>query len=435
MRGRAFDTGFKSEDNLQRDEQGKVYKGTVLEHILIENLTAFYEVGEHNNIKLRDADWNDAIDMASDLGESVAFTNAYAMNLRNLGELLKREKELGVKSITLLEEIKPLINCPTQYYSSPSLKNKCLKEYAKSVKKSPSGRTTKVAIDKLIEDLFAKAEALKEHIRMTEWIDIDSEAGFYNGYYDNSGKRVEGLYKNNNVRMMLTSQVFSVMGQTADKNQIEKIVKAADRYLYDEDCGGYRLNSNFNELKTDMGRMFGFAYGEKENGAVFSHMAVMYANALYQRGFVKEGYKSLDCLYRQSMNFDTSRIYPGIPEYFGRNGRGLYHYLTGAASWYMLTVVTEMFGCKGVMGDLLIEPKLLKKQFNQGRAGINLSFNNKRLFIEYINSSSKEVGSYKAIKYFINDEEMKLINNQVLISKEKLDQITTKEISIKIILD
>ena len=35
------------------------------------------------------------------------------------------------------------------------------------------------------------------------------------------------------------------------------------------------------------------AYGEKENGAVFSHMTVMYANALYQRGFVKEGYRAV----------------------------------------------------------------------------------------------------------------------------------------------
>ena len=42
-----------------------------------------------------------------------------------------------------------------------------------------------------------------------------------------------------------------------------------------------------------MGRMFGFAYGEKENGAVFSHMAVMYANALYQRGFAKRRLESI----------------------------------------------------------------------------------------------------------------------------------------------
>ena len=53
--------------------------------------------------------------------------------------------------------------------------------------------------------------------------------------------------------------------------------------------GGYRLNTDFKEEKFDLGRMFGFAYGEKENGAVFSHMTVMYANALYQRGVYPGG--------------------------------------------------------------------------------------------------------------------------------------------------
>ena len=42
--------------------------------------------------------------------------------------------------------------------------------------------------------------------------------------------------------------------------------------------------------------MFAFAYGEKENGAVFSHMTVMYANALYKQGYVKEGHKALKAL-------------------------------------------------------------------------------------------------------------------------------------------
>lgn len=81
------------------------------------------------------------------------------------------------------------------------------------------------------------------------------------------------------------------MGNVATDAQIRKIVKSADHYLYRKEIGGYRLNTDFQELKFDMGRMFGFAYGEKENGAVFSHMAVMYANALYQRGFAKKAGK------------------------------------------------------------------------------------------------------------------------------------------------
>ena len=87
---------------------------------------------------------------------------------------------------------------------------------------------------------------------------------------------------------MLTGQVFAIMSGTATDEQVAKIVKSADDYLYDGAIGGYRLNTNFNEVKTDLGRMFGFAFGHKENGAVFSHMAVMYANALYKTGHAKE---------------------------------------------------------------------------------------------------------------------------------------------------
>ncbi|MFR8427333.1 MAG: hypothetical protein ACLVCH_06930 [Roseburia inulinivorans] len=49
-----------------------------------------------------------------------------------------------------------------------------------------------------------------------------------------------------------------------------------------------------------------------------------------------------------ALDFDTSRIYPGIPEYFNAEGRGMYAYLTvGAASWYMLTIIHRGFWCEG----------------------------------------------------------------------------------------
>ena len=43
----------------------------------------------------------------------------------------------------------------------------------------------------------------------------------------------------------------------------------------------------------------------------------------------------------------------------------MYHYLTGAASWYMLTVITEMFGVRGQIGDMILDPKLLKEQLEE----------------------------------------------------------------------
>ena len=70
--------------------------------------------------------------------------------------------------------------------------------------------------------------------------------------------------------MMLTGQVFSLMNATATKEQAQKIIRSAEGHLFDASCGGYRLNTDFGEIKTDMGRMFGFAYGEKENQRSFS---------------------------------------------------------------------------------------------------------------------------------------------------------------------
>ena len=127
--------------------------------------------------------------------------------------------------------------------------------------------------------------------------------------------------------------------------------------------------------------MFGFAYGEKENGAVFSHMAIMYANALYKRGFAREGYKVLHTLLNAAMKFENSRMYPGLPEYFDNEGRGLYAYLTGAASWYMLTMITEVFGVRGKLGDMVIKPSLMPEEFDPaGNASVKSRIFRKRKF-------------------------------------------------------
>lgn len=320
----------------QKDEKGDVYYGTVLEHLLLQNLCAFYEVGEHNHCRLRGADWNDALDMAPERGESVAFSNAYAGNLRELAACLEQYKnKTGKKEVVILQEILQLLDRDEAKYDSPEEKKRVLARYGKACRHTVGGKTAAVKIDELVENLREKADWMQDHINRTEWVRDRDGDGWFNGYYDNNGRQVEGENENG-VRMMLTGQVFAIMGGTADEERIRSIVKSADKYLYDRRAGGYRLNTDFHERKTDLGRMFGFAYGEKENGAVFSHMAVMYANALYQRGFARKGYQALQTLADAAMDFGTSKIYPGIPEYFNAKGRGMYHYLTGVIKYKRL---------------------------------------------------------------------------------------------------
>ncbi len=424
--------------NRQKTVTGKLYEGSILEHLLLQNLTAFYEVGEHNQMCLRGADWNDAIDMASERGESVAFTCAYAGNLYKLADCIKRyAKHKQTEEILLLSEMKVLLENNAETYDSIEMKQGILNDYLRLCRHNISGKKIPVHVACVIESLRDKADWLMSHIRAQEWVQDKDGNGWFNGYYDNHGNQVEGQF-DGHVRMMLTSQVFAIMSGTATDGQIHEITKSADKHLYQKEAGGYRLNTDFGEVKTDLGRMFGFGYGEKENGAVFSHMTVMYANALYQRGYVKEGYQALQTLADTALNFEVSRIYPGIPEYFNADGRGRYHYLTGAASWYMLTVITEVFGVRGEYGTLCIQPKLMPQQFNdKGEASISLYYMGKRIEVCYQNPNRLMPWEYQisGVNEEIRDH-CTIMDNKVCIDQRYvIDNNKEETLYIKVTLE
>jgi cellobiose phosphorylase len=286
-----------------------------------------------------------------------------------------------------------------------------------------SGKQILTKVSEVSDLLEQMGRSFRDLLRKQEWIEGDAGQGWFNSYYDNSCKRVERYAKEDaDTRMMLTGQVFAIMGDVADEKQIPQIVSAADRYLYRQEIGGYRLNTDFREVKMDLGRMFGFAYGEKENGAVFSHMTVMFANALYGRGFAVEGSKALKTLYDASVNFEKSRIYPGIPEYFDADGRGKYPYLTGAASWYLLTMITEVFGVKGCGGDLKVAPALLKDQFDEkGQASISLYFEGKHFTVIIENPEGKEAGEYGVQAASLNGRDVPVEEKALVIPRNQVE--------------
>lgn len=298
--------------------------------------------------------------------------------------------------------------------------------YAKACENCTSGGTALVPIAAICENLEHKAEWMMKNIRENEWISDGTDGGWFNGYYDNNGRPVERC-ESGDVRMMLTGQVFAIMSGTAKKEQIKAICNSADKYLFDQKAGGYRLNTDFKEEKFDLGRMFGFAYGEKENGAVFSHMAVMYANALYKQGFIKEGYKVLKTLLDTAMDFDRSRMYPGVPEYFDNDGRGLYSYLTGAASWYMLTMITSVYGVHGELGDLVIEPALMPQQYNEkGDAKVSLEFAGHGFDILVHNPDKLEPGDAQVKRALCDDVKVENVTgNSVRIPKHAIEMLST----------
>lgn len=429
-----WDDGY---GNKQKSAKGEVYSGTILEHILLEQITAFYNVGEHNNMRLEGADWNDAFDMASKGGESVTFTAFYGSNLLDLSELLLSIKErCGITSVSLAREILLLLDTISEKvdYHSVEQKNALLQKYFNTCIHDISGEKVAVDITELAADLRQKGEWIFEHIRKNEWIKNAEGYEWFNGYYDNDGKALEGDFSSG-VRMTLTGQVFPIMGGAADCGQVQSIVKTVNHYLKDSKVGGVRLNSDFKEVKLNMGRGFGFAFGHKENGAMFSHMAVMYIKALYKRGFALEGYELLKGIFEHCSNFEQSRMYPGIPEYINERGRGLYSYLTGAASWLMLTMLGEVYGVKGHLGDLAFEPKLAAEQFKVGKAGVYTVFRGKKLNISYFNEKGKSCGEYRIDCILLDGAELPIAKGQQMAKLDRavidrLDQGTVHEIEV-----
>ncbi len=371
----------------QRTDSSDVYQGSLLEHMLIQHLTAFFHVGEHNMILLEGADWNDGMDMARQRGESVAFSALYASNLFELARLLQALHARGTSEVALAKDLTALLDTlfePVDY-DDIRAKRQRLEAYFERCSHTISGRQVTLGIADLVRDLKAKAAWLTERIRQQEWVTSAEGFSWFNAYYNDDGEQVEGDHESG-VRMTLTGQVFTMMGGIATEEQTDAIVAAADRYLWEDAMGGYRLNTDFGEPQINLGRCFGYAFGHKENGAMFSHMAVMYANALYQRGRVHAGHRLLDRLYRHCCDYNVCRIYPGIPEYMSARGRGMYPYLTGSASWLLLTLVMEVYGVRGYLGDLLLAPRLVAAQFDsEGTAGVTLTFAGKRLQVQYHN--------------------------------------------------
>jgi len=396
--------------NKLKTKSGKIYAGTILEHLLAQNLVQFFNAGPHNHIRLEGADWNDGLDMAKDNGESVAFSAMYANNLELLSKLLFKAEN---KKIEVAEELKILLSKVS--FQSSGAKHKILNKYFAQACCGVSGKKVLLDARKLAENLKIKAEWIKNHIRKAEWL----KEGFFNGYYDNRKARVEGK-KGKFVRMTLTGQVFPVMAGVSTKTQIKKILANVKRCLYDKKLGSIHLNTDFKTEMPDLGRAFSFVYGEKENGAIFSHMVVMFAYALYKQGFAEDGWQVLNSLYKMAANTKRSRIYPCLPEYFNLDGRGMYAYLTGSASWFMLTLLTESFGVKGIEGDLLIEPKLVKEQFSKAvKICVERKFAGRRLRVNFLNPKRLTYGSYRIVKLFINSEKIPIaVSSRAVVTRE-----------------
>lgn len=352
-----------------KNPDGTTYQGTILEHLLIQNLTGFHNTGEHGYVRLEGADWNDGLDQAKRRGETVAFTHMYAKNIMVLSALIDR---LAVDQIDIYQGIESLLK--------PEAK---IADYFRYIDRFDGHRQTYKTSD-LVKTLREIGEKRIAFLR-----DNAFQNGCYCSYFDDYGQPLE-----RSGSLYLTGQAIALMSNIPTKEQARSMVDICRERLFDHDLGGYRLNSEAKHDFLSIGRAFAFAYGHKENGAVFSHMAIMYAYGLYRYGFVKEGREALISILQRAQK-EGSKTWVGIPEYFNDRGIGKYFYLTGSASWILKVLRDEVFGVHMVFGVVSLEPKLVKADFIAGKAAMTLDLFGKTRTITYHNPKRLDYGEYQ----------------------------------------
>ena len=134
----------------------------------------------------------------------------------------------------------------------------------------------------------------------------------------------------------------------------------------------------------------------------------MLAYALYDHGLVAQANEIMKEVYEIANNTATAKIFPGVPSYFDNQNKGAYAYLTGSSSWYLLTLITQIFGVKGVFGDLHLEPKLSKEYFNkEGIAHISTNYGGYAIDVTYQNEKGLDFGAYGIGEVIINGHKVK----------------------------
>ena len=68
-------------------------------------------------------------------------------------------------------------------------------------------------------------------------------------------------------------------------------------------------------------------------------------------------------------------------------------------------MLTEVFGVKGSLGDLTLEPKLAREQFDtDGKASVSTLFAGRRLNVTYYGASNLAYGQYRIKEIRLDDE-------------------------------
>jgi cellobiose phosphorylase len=398
----------------QKTQDNEIYRGSVIEHILTQLLTMFYDVGAAGLLKQKRADWNDAVDQVK--GENVTFTFGLALDCKELADLLEKVcVKKNIAEIEIFEELSFLINNNDAAAAAEERRDRLVK-YLDKVNRNISGKKVKIRISDIVADLRNKAEISIKNANRKAW-----NGNYYSGYIFDNGNPVDTIFKAgalskkkptaDDFEMMLMPQTWSLVSGAADnQNCADKVIDSVLKFLFDKKSGALKLNyPPYLKFDKNIGRITGFAAGTKENNAIFCHANLFFIWALLRRNRADEAYKIFSGINPLTHPQNIFRSGPWIPEYYVSSdnpniaGRGEYPILTGSAAWTRYLFQNFFFGVRGELDGLRIDPKLpANKYFKE--CSLQIKFRGARYDIKFLNK--KLVKNSKVLKIIVDDKEI-----------------------------
>ncbi|MFK8017191.1 MAG: NdvB protein [Gammaproteobacteria bacterium] len=213
-------------------------------------------------------------------------------------------------------------------------------------------------------EMLREAEKLAAAIRAYLW----DGNWFARGITDDNV--VFGVSTDREGRIFLNAQSWALLADVADAQQRERLLSAVDEQLNTK-YGAMMLAPAYTTMREDIGRITQKHPGSAENGAIYNHAAMFYAYALYRLGESERAFEALfraipgpddaDLIQRGQLPVFIPNYYRGavhqIPKPAGRSSQ-LCH--TAASSWFYRIVIEQLFGLRGRLGGLLVQPQLPK---------------------------------------------------------------------------
>ena len=204
---------------------------------------------------------------------------------------------------------------------------------------------------------------LKKNLNNETW---DGEY-YLRAFFDNGDKL--GSSENNECKIDLISQSFSIISGVAPKDRTLKAITSVEENLVDNKAKIIKLlTPPFEKTLNNPGYIMNYPKGIRENGGQYTHSVAWYLMALIKAGYHDRAYR-----YFQMINpinrtkteklTNTYKVEPYViaadiyssPSYYARGGWTWY---TGSAGWFYRVGIEEILGIYKHGKKLTLKPKI-----------------------------------------------------------------------------